>query len=68
LDNRLRQRRKIVSIRGDVERADRNCHFLDPLDHLSDALGKKHTPAADSNQAKVPSAVIFFDYFVHQAH
>src|SRR6266849_7753156 len=59
---------EVVAIQSDVQGADRDRSFLDACDHLSQALGNRHSSPADAHQSELGGAVVLLDDFVDQPY
>ena len=57
---------EIVTIKRDVERADRYFGFLDAAQNLRQPLRQRHAPAHDADQTEVGDAIILFHDLVRQ--
>src|SRR6266566_4956239 len=62
------QRRKVVTIERDIERADGNLLLFDLLNHLPQPFGDGDAATADSDQSQAVDTTVFFQDFVSEPH
>src|SRR5271157_3132607 len=62
----MTDRREIVAVERDVQRAHRHFGFLDASQHLCQPLRQRHTAAHDSHQPEIRDAIVFLHDFVCQ--
>src|SRR4029077_434374 len=62
------QRRKVIAIKRDIERADRNLLLFDLLNHLAQPFGDGNSATANSDQAQAVDTTVFLQDFVSEPY